>query len=111
MQNFDTQWTREELKAYVLIYGAHADFVESKEEIEVITSKIGQNSYSKMHSEFQKDNDHQSISKINTTLERLGYTQNEKIALLLELKKLFESDGRFDITERNMFSALERLLT
>lgn len=111
MQNFDTQWTREELKAYVLIYGAHADFEESPEEIGLIVSKLGEEIYAKMHSQFANDNDHQSISKIQSSLERLAYSQNEKIALLMELKKLFKSDGDFDIQERNLFSGLERLLT
>jgi len=32
MEEFNTQWTREELKAYILLYCSQADFEESTEE-------------------------------------------------------------------------------
>lgn len=35
------KWTIEKLKAYLFIYCANADFIESKQEDELIISKVG----------------------------------------------------------------------
>ena len=39
MEEFITLWTREELKAYILLYCAYANFVETEAEKEYIKSK------------------------------------------------------------------------
>ena len=47
-----TNWTEDELKAYLLIYCANADFTESKIEIDFIKSKILSSNFDKIHREF-----------------------------------------------------------
>ncbi len=104
----DTNWTYDELKAYLLIYCANADFTESKVETDVIKSKI-LSDFDKIHKEFKKDNDYQSIQKIQSTIVRLGYTENEKDSLLEEIKEIFLSDEKYDILEQNLFKGLKHI--
>ncbi|MEL6809913.1 MAG: hypothetical protein AAFP76_01105 [Bacteroidota bacterium] len=110
MQPNSTHWSAEDLKAYLLIYGAHANFRESSEEVQLIQSKISQDCYTKMHAEWKEDNDYQSVEKIRMAANQLGYGASEKEQLLNELQALFQSDGHFDILERNMFKGIRRIL-
>ena len=105
----NTNWTKEELNAYILIYCANADFTESKNEMDLIKSKIPTSVFEKVHHEFKKDNDYQSIQKIQSSLERLGFTNDEKNLLLFDIKKIFLSDDNYDILEKNLMRGLNRI--
>lgn len=108
MKNSSTNWSKEELKAYVLIYCANADFVESKLEINYIKSKIHAGIYEKMHAEFEKDNDYQSIQKIQTFIKEHNYHSEDK--LIREILELFLIDDDFDILEKNLYMGLKHIL-
>ena len=101
-------WTKDDLRMYLLIYCANADFVESPEEMEYIKSKIGHSDFAKMHAEFEKDNDYQSIQKIQKAYEALDYASHDD--LLDEIREFFKSDGEFDTLERNLMLYLKRVL-
>jgi len=105
----NTNWTEDELKAYVLIYCANADFTESKVEIDFIKSKILSSNFEKIHKEFEKDNDYQSIQKIQSTIERLGFSSAQKNDLLAEIKEVFLSDDKYDTLEKNLLRALSHI--
>lgn len=108
MKKSNSNWTKEELKTYVLIYCANADFVESKLEIDYIKSKIHAGIYEKMHAEFEKDNDYQSIQKIQTFIKEHSY-KNEDV-LINEILELFLIDDDFDILEKNLYMGLKHIL-
>jgi len=105
-----TNWTKEELKVYILIYCANADFSESKFEVDFIKSKIKTNNFEKIHAEFEEDNDYQSIQKIQLSVEEHGYTNDEKNRLFGEIKELFLSDKKYDVLERNLYLGLSQIL-
>lgn len=110
MTDFITDWTHEELKAYMLLYSAHADYVVTEEEKEYIKSKVDANDYKKIHREFEKDNDYQRIQKIHSTIERLNYSKEEIDEAFQSIKDLFLSDGEIDILEQNIYRGLKHLL-
>ncbi|SRX75420.1 hypothetical protein [Aequorivita antarctica] len=110
MEDFTTSWTHEELKAYMLLYCAHADFNVSKEEKEYIKSRVGEEKYRKIHKEFEHDNDYQQIQKINATIERFDYSKEELDDAFHSIKKLFLADGEIDILEENLYRGLKHLL-
>jgi uncharacterized protein (DUF1015 family) len=110
MNDFETNWSKEELSAYLLLYCANADYIESKEEIEIIRSKVDKNIYKSIHKEFDNDNDYQSIQKIENTIERLGYSKKEIEKLIAEMKKLFLADGEYDAAESAVFIGLKKIL-
>ncbi len=110
MDDFTTNWTPKELKAYMLLYCANADFIVSREEKEYIKSKVGEEEYRKIHREFEKDNDYQQIQKINAAIERFDYSKEEIDEAFQSIKSLFLSDGEMDILEQNIYRGLKHLL-
>ncbi|MAP80722.1 MAG: hypothetical protein CL526_06500 [Aequorivita sp.] len=110
MEEFKTDWTHEELKAYMLLYCAFANFEISKEEKEYIKSRVGEKKYQKVRKEFEEDNDYQQIQKIYSTIERLNYSKEEIDEAFQSIKKLFLADGEMDILEKNLYRGLKHLL-
>lgn len=110
MGEFTTDWSHEELKGYMLLYCAHADFIVSKEEKDFIKSRVGEEKYRKIRKEFDEDNDYQQIQKINAAIERFDYSKDEIDEAFQSIKKLFLSDGEMDIHEQNIYRGLKQLL-
>ncbi|NMH88798.1 hypothetical protein [Flavivirga algicola] len=110
MREIKTNWTNEELKIYILIYCANANFSESKFEIDFIKSKIETSNFEKIHQEFKEDNDYQSIQKIQLSIKNQGYTNGDLGILFKEIKELFLSDKKYDVLEKNLNRGLSRIL-
>ena len=102
-------WTRDELVAYILLFAAHSDFKEDNHERNVIISKVDMTTFQDIHDEFDRDNDYQGIQKIMTSLRQHNYDSDDIEILMADIKTLFFSDGEFNINERNMLTALERI--
>lgn len=105
-----SSWTKEDLKIYLLIYSANADFSESKHELNFIKDKIQNSNYEKLRDEFEKDNEYQSIQKIQSSIKELGYSKLAINGLLEEIKELFKSDDNYDILEKNLFRGLNKII-
>lgn len=110
MERIETSWTKEELKAYTLLYFAHADFKFTEEEVEYIKSKVSEDKYKKIWKEFKHDNDYQSLQKIEHTVERFNYSQDEIDKLFKEIKELFFVDEKYDTLEKNLYLGLQHLM-
>jgi archaellum component FlaC len=111
MEDFNTDWTHQELKAFMLLYCASADFVITEEEKKFIKSKVNEADYQRIHSEFENDNDYQRIQKIHATIERLEYSKEEIDEAFQSIKDLFLTDGEeIDILEQNLYRGLKHLL-
>lgn len=111
MEEFNTGWTKEELKIYTLIYCANADYFESHLEINYIKSKVQDSDFDKIYAEFKSDNDYMSIQKIKQTIEKFGYTDDDKESLFDEMRNLFLADGKFQSQEQNLHRALTNILS
>ncbi|WP_053990279.1 hypothetical protein [Mangrovimonas sp. TPBH4] len=110
MNDFVTNWTKDELKAYIMIFCSHADFNESEDEKAFIKSKIQDLDLASIHREFDKDNDYQSIQKIRSSLSSLNYNPEELETLISEIKELFMVDGHIDTLEHNLLLGLKHIL-
>ena len=110
MEDYTTNWSREELKAYILLYCAHADFIVTKEEKEFIKTRVGDEKYRSINKEFLADTDYQHIQKIQATVEKYDYSETEIDRLFENIKKLFLADGPIDILEENIYMGLKHLL-
>ena len=110
MSDFNTNWSKKELSAYILMYCANANFEETSEEFEIVRSKVDSDSLKLIRKEFNDDNDYQSIQKIQSTVERLNYNWSQIDDLISEIKALFLADGTFDAIEKSMFTGLRNLL-
>ena len=105
-----TNWSKDELKTYLLIYCANANFEEKKSEVKYIKSQIRSADFDKIHAEFEQDNDYDGIQKIQSAIEDHGYDKKDIKHLLQEMKQLFLVDDHFDILERNLMKSLKRIL-
>ena len=99
-----------EIRAYLLLYCAHADFVTEKEEKDFILSKVDKDVLISVYDIFQESNDYQDIQRIMNSIQALGYGENELDALEREMKELLNSDGEYDTLEQNLFMGMHRLL-
>ena len=103
-------WTKEEFKAFLLLYAAQTNFIETQEEIEYIESKLPDEIINKIRKEINKLNDYQKSEIIVNQIKSNEYVQSDLDEILLEIKELYKSDGVFDSLEKSMFSMLEKLL-
>ena len=106
-----TNWNKEELLAYILIWCANADFIENTDETDLILSKVSEDVYKRMNKEFRKDNDQHNIDKITDTLKRLEYSSSEKSQIFNDIKEVFNADGEVDAMEQNLTRGLKRILS
>ncbi len=110
MVSYETDWTRNEFKAYLMLNCANADYIESEEEKELILSKVDKDTYKRIHKEFDKDNDYTRLQKIAHTAKRFGYSKDKADILLDKIKELFLTDHNLNVLEENMFRGLKRIL-
>lgn len=104
-------WTKNELLAYTLLYAANSNFEETNTERNVIISKVDMETFQHIHDEFDKDNDYQSLQKIQNCLKKHEYTQDDINILFEEIRNMFYADGKFDVMERNTFMFLKKVLS
>ena len=110
MSDSSNHWSKNDLQAYLLLYCANADFIGKEEELELITSKVNSSDYKAISKEFDKDNDYQSIQKIQDAVNRLNLSEGQIDELIAETKELFLSDGDFAAAERALFTGIKKLL-
>jgi hypothetical protein len=103
-------WTKEEFKAYLLIYAAQTDFKETNEELEFIESRFNKDIINKIHKEIAGYNDYQQIQIIIDHIKLHNFSQDELDDMFLQIKELYDSDGKFDILEQSRVYMLEKLL-
>ena len=110
MNTYDTNWTKEELLIYILIYCANADHHESEIETYFIKSKIQKSNYDKLKNEFIKDSPFARIQKIKDAYDRNQYSVNDKEELFDDMRNLFLTDGRFSNSEQKMFQYITNII-
>ena len=103
-------WTKEEFKAFLLLFAAQTNFIETQEEIEYIESKFPNEIINRTRKEINKLNDYQKSEIIVNQIKSNEYVQSDLDEILVEIKELYKSDGVFDSLEQSMFAMLEKLL-
>ncbi|CAM1344729.1 hypothetical protein [Tenacibaculum amylolyticum] len=106
----NTDWTPEELQAYVCIFSMNADLEESPDEVKLIKQMVSEDTFDSMYEEFKEDNDYQAIQKIRKTIEDLGYTKDQVQHVFDDMKSIFNADNKFSVLERNLAIGLKRVL-
>lgn len=105
-----SQWSKEELKIYILMLCAKIDNVESKEEINLIKSKVDVKIFKKIYKEFSKDDEDTCFEKIEDVIGRHEYSHNEINELKTEVLEIFNSDRNFQNQERYLLRVLDNIL-
>mgnify|MGYP000179817875 CR=1 FL=1 len=105
-----SNWTKKEFLAYVLLYAAHCNFIETKEEKNYILTRINETIFNKIHNEIVIDSNEKSLNKIQQYILDNNITQSEKEALIKEIKNVFFADGYVDNIEKNVFTMLKKII-
>ena len=106
----ELNWTRKEFEAYVLLYAAHCNFLETEEEQNFILSKVDKITFHKIHTEVVVDSDEENLNKIQQYISENKFSQNEKDDLIKNIKKVFFADGSVDVIEKKVFSLLKKII-
>ncbi len=107
----NTNWTKQELVAYILLYVAHSDLKETQDEQEYILSRVDFETYQHIKKEFDADNDYQSITKIVDTVNaNVAYSQNPA-ELFADIKLMAFADGKMDQMEHAIYNSLKKILS
>jgi len=110
MKNKLTQWSKEELKIYILLLCAKADSIETDEQIDMIKSKIDTKSFDMLYKEFCGDDEDNCLEKIQSTIAKHEYSNREIDNLRKEIQEVFLSDNKFLMKERNLDRLLDSML-
>ena len=103
-------WSKEEFKAYILIYASQSNFTETDEELKFIESRFDNEIINKINSEMKKLSDYKKATIITDYIKLKNFSQKDLDEILLEIEEIYHSDGVFDIIERSIFSVLQKLL-
>lgn len=106
METKNSQWTKDELKIYILLLCANADRVEREEEVSLIKSKVNPKDFNRIYEEFSEDSEDKSLDKIREAVSKHHYSHLELVRLQKEMQEIFFADEKFKPLERN----LERIL-
>lgn len=103
-------WTKREFEAYVLLYAAHCNHFETKEEEDYILSKVDKITFHKIHTEVVVDSDENNLDKIQQYLSENKFSMDEKDELIRDIKNVFFADGSVDIMEKKVFGILKKII-
>ncbi len=110
MKNDLPKWTKNELKIYILLLCAKADWNETPEEISYIKSKTTPEIFERIKKEASEDNEDMCLDKIEAAIEGHRYSSLELIELKQEIQEVFFSDKEFTLKERYIDEILDNLI-
>ena len=102
-------WTKDEFLAYLLIYAAQINQIETEEEKEFIESRFDPKILKNIYKEINNDNDYQRIQKVMVYTYQENYLSQDLDNLLKEIKELLLCDGKFDVTEQALYHYLQKI--
>ena len=109
MEDIKLSWTKDEFLAYLIIYAAQINQIETEEEKEFIESRFDSKTLKKIYKEINSDNDYQRIQKVMVYTYQKNYLSHDLDILLKEIKELLLCDGRFDDTEQSLYYHLKKI--
>ena len=109
MEDNRISWSKDEFLAYLLIYAAQINQIETNEEKEFIESRFDSQILKKIYKEINNDNDYQRIQKVMVYTYQENYLSQDLDNLLREIKELLICDGKFDATEQALYHYLKKI--
>ena len=109
MEDIKLSWTKDEFLAYLIIYAAQINQIETEEEKEFIESRFDSKTLKKIYKEINSDNDYQRIQKVMVYTYQKNYLSHDLDNLLKEIKELLLCDGKFAATEQALYHYLKKI--
>lgn len=110
MKNSSKNWSKHELKIYILLLCAQADTVQTENEIAVIKTKTDNDTFTALFQEFKQDDEDTSLQKIETAVSKLQFSHMELSDLKKEIHALFNSDKKFSAAEGYLSKILDNII-
>ena len=110
MENTPMQWTKAELKIYILLLCSKIDHNEAKEELELIKSKTDAATFNKLYNEFSCDEEDGCFDKIEEAINHHEYSPKELHDLKKEILEVFYIDKKFVQRERYLEKVFDNIL-
>ncbi|WP_339610965.1 hypothetical protein [uncultured Planktosalinus sp.] len=110
MKNNHKNWTKEELKIYIMLLCAKADGESSPEEIDLIQSKTSQEVFDKIYAEFKGDKKKKSLKKIDAAIGYHHYGVLELVELRKEIFNVYMADNEFCKKEKYLDNILDNII-
>lgn len=110
MKNEITKWSKKELKIYILLVCAKADNIEAVEEIKFIKTKVSEKKFNKIYKEFEKDNEDESLEKIQDSISNHQYSNLELCQMKNEIQEVFAADRKIAMSESNLGRILDNII-
>ncbi len=82
-------WSFLEFKAYVLLFAAHSNFIETETERDYIVSKIDSKIVNRVYHEIINDNPSMRLEKIQAYIRYQKFSEEDKQVLIRDLKNVF----------------------
>lgn len=110
MQNKLENWSKKELKIYILLFCAKVDQIESAEEIALIKSKTDPETFDRLYKEFCEDREDDCFEKIEDAIGNYPFSPREIAEIKKEVMDVFNSDEKFSMKERYLDKVLDNIL-
>ena len=110
MKHKAKNWTKTELQVYILLMCANADKEETKEELNMISSKVDKETFDKMEMIFKGDSEEKRLIKISKNIQHQSYSVMELGAFRKEINEVFLSDNKFTMMEKRLDWTLDNIL-
>ena len=104
------QWSKIELKTYILLLCANSDLKERKKEIKVIKSKVDKETFDRIYIEFGMDDEDTSLEKIEASIAQHEYSHMELMSLRQEITEVFFADKKLKSSEHYLYRMLDNIL-
>jgi hypothetical protein len=104
------KWNYSEFLGFLLIHASYADLEFTADEKELIQSKVGKETFEKMHAEYEELGDYEILQEILKYKGLYYPTEDRRNEVLAEINKLFKADGEFSKLEQNLSLFLTKLL-
>lgn len=103
-------WSKADLKIYILMLCAKIDDHESEEELTLIKSKTDTETFDRVYNEFCCDEEDGCFEKIEDAINQHEYSPKELQDLKQEILDIFHSDKEFSTKERYLERIFDNIL-
>jgi len=105
------QFSKAELKTFLLIYAANADYEFNEREIKFIKERTSLETFKKMFDLFQKSSEYQALKVIISHKEAYFKNDEQKKEMYDELTDLFKIDGEYSRGEKVFLNFLDKMMS
>lgn len=99
-----------EYLAYIMLYGANADFETDKEELEIIHETVSKEEFRRVKKAFDNASDTERLDVIMHYRDAYIGILNDNSLVTTQLKSIFMADEKYSAVEKAVFIFLKKLL-